>query len=53
MEITKQNLNQAIAALRQCAKENRKRITSTGAIRVSDLCDDVANYLERNLEGQQ
>ena len=47
MEITKQNLNQAIAALRRCADENRSRIISTGAIRVSDLCDDVADYLEK------
>ena len=47
MEITKQNLRQAIAALRQCANENRKRIISTGTIRISDLCDDVADYLEK------
>ena len=47
MEITKQNLNQALAALSQCANENRNKFTSTGAIRISDLCDDVADYLEK------
>jgi len=47
MEITINNLNQAIAALRQCAKENEGRTTDTGNIRVSDLCNDVATYLEK------
>ncbi len=47
MEITINNLNQAIAALRQCAKENKDRTTDTGNIRVSDLCNDVATYLEK------
>lgn len=47
MEITRNNLNQAIAALRQCAKENKGRTTDTGNIRVSDLCNDVATYLEK------
>jgi hypothetical protein len=46
MTITKGNLHQAIAALRQCAKENENGRTDTGAIRVSDLCSDVADYLE-------
>jgi hypothetical protein len=47
MEITFENLQQAIAALRQCAKENDGRQTDTGAIRVTDLCSDVADYLQR------
>ena len=47
MEITINNLNQAIAALRKCAKENKDRTTDTGNIRVSDLCNDVATYLEK------
>ena len=47
MTITKENLHQAIAALRQCAKENENRQTDTGAVRVTDLCNDVADYLER------
>lgn len=46
MKITKDNLHKAIAALRQCAKENEGKITDTGSIRVSDLCSDVADYLE-------
>lgn len=50
MEITKNNLNQAIAALRQCAKENKGRTTDTGNIRVSELCNDVATYLEKEWE---
>lgn len=50
MEITRNNLNQAIAALRQCAKENKDRITDTGNIRVSELCNDVATYLEKEWE---
>lgn len=47
MEITFENLQQAIAALRQCAKENDGRQTDTGAIRVTGLCNDVADYLQR------
>lgn len=47
MEITKKNLHQAIAALRQCAKENKGKQTDTGCIVVSDLCLDVADYLEK------
>lgn len=47
MKITFENLQQAIAALRQCAKENNGRQTDTGAIRVTDLCNDVADYLQR------
>ena len=47
MEVTINNLNQAIAALRQCAKENKDQATDTGNIRVSDLCNDVATYLEK------
>ncbi len=50
MEITRNNLNQAIAALRQCAKENKGRTTDTGNIRVSELCNDVATYLEKEWE---
>lgn len=46
MEITKENLHKAIAALRQCAKENKANITDTGKVVVSDLCLDVADYLE-------
>lgn len=45
MEITTNNLHQAIAALRQCAKENEKRKTDTGAVCVTNLCNDVADYL--------
>ena len=50
MEITRNNLNQAIAALRQCAKENQNKSIDTGNIRISDLCNDVATYLEKELE---
>lgn len=47
MEITYINLDKAIAALRQCAEENRKRHIDTASICVSDICSDVADYLER------
>jgi hypothetical protein len=47
MEITKDNLRKAIAALRQCAKENKNRVIDTGAINISALCQDVADYLEK------
>jgi hypothetical protein len=47
MVITNDNLHKAIAALRQCAKENENRQTDMGAVRVTDLCQDVAYYLER------
>jgi hypothetical protein len=46
MEINFDNLNQAIAALEQCASENKGKQTDTGAIRVSDLCRDVATFLK-------
>ena len=35
-----------INALRKCAKEHDNDRTSTGHIRVSDLCRDTANLLE-------
>ena len=35
-----------INALRKCAKEHNNDRTSTGYIRVSDLCRDTANLLE-------
>ena len=47
MTITKDNMHQAIAALRQCAKENENKQTDTGAVRVTDLCNDVADFLEK------
>lgn len=47
MEINFNNLNQAIAALEQCASENQGKLTDTAAIRVSDLCSDVATFLKR------
>lgn len=53
MEITKENLHIAIAALRQCAKENENTVTDTGKIRVLSICRDVADYLEQlNKEGK-
>ena len=45
MTINYDNIHQAIAALNQCAKENENRQTDTGAVRVSDLCTDVAYFL--------
>lgn len=47
MEINFNNLNQAIAALEQCASENKGKLTDTAAIRVSDLCSDVATFLKK------
>ena len=46
MKITKENLHMAIAALRQCAKENKATLTDTGKIVVADLCLDVADFLD-------
>lgn len=45
MTINYDNIQLAIAALNQCAKENEKRQTDTGAVVVSDLCTDVAYFL--------
>ena len=45
MTINYDNIHQTIAALNQCAKENENRQTDTGAVRVSDLCTDVAHFL--------
>lgn len=49
MKITKENVKQAIAALRKCANENEGKTTDTGTIIISALCRDVADYLE-NME---
>jgi len=46
MKITFENLHKAIAALRQCANENKGKPTDTGKVVVSDLCTDVADFLE-------
>lgn len=47
MEITKDNITQTISALRQCAKEHKRDNTPTCGIIVSELCTDVADYLEK------
>lgn len=47
MAITKENLKWAIAALRQCAKENMGKKPDPGCGVVSDICTDVANLLEK------
>lgn len=47
MNIKKDNIRQAIEALRKCAKEHENERTDTGSVRVTDLCNDVADYLER------
>ena len=52
MEITKNNLNQDIGALRWCTKENKSKTTDTGRIRISYLCDDVTTYLEKEYQGE-
>jgi len=49
MEITKETQHKAIAALRQCAKENENKPADTGAVRVSDLCRDVADIKAKRL----
>lgn len=46
MDININNLNQAIYALRKCADENKDKVTDTFKIRISDICIDVANYIE-------
>lgn len=45
MDINYKDLSKVIAGLKQCAKENENRNTDTGAIRVSGICSDVANFL--------
>lgn len=50
MTITKDNLHQAIAALRQCAKENAGKPTDTGNVVVAGLCADVADFLEKQFD---
>lgn len=51
MEIKKENLNQAIASLRQCAYEQKNCFNPTCGIIVSSLCNDVADYLEKIKNG--
>lgn len=46
MGLTESKKSQAVGALRKCAKEHEKDFTPTFNIRVSDLCSDVADYLE-------
>ena len=50
MEITFENLHRAIAALRQCAKENAGKPTDTGNVVVAGLCTDVADFLEKQFD---
>ena len=50
MKITHDNLQQVILALRQCAKEHGTERVSTFAIRTTDLCIDVADFLEGLLD---
>ena len=45
MKINYDNLSTAIKALERCAKENKDKQIDTGAIRISDLCRDVAEFL--------
>ena len=47
MEITRENIGQAINALRKCAEEHKKDVTPTFGIVVSSICNDVADYLEK------
>lgn len=49
MEITYDNLSQAIAALKKCAQEHEKDFVSTGHIVTADLCNDVAVFLQNLL----
>ena len=46
MGMTESKKAEAVGALRQCAKEHEKDFTYTFNIRVSDLCNDIADYLE-------
>ncbi|MGP1458958.1 MAG: hypothetical protein ACTTKL_06585 [Treponema sp.] len=50
MEITKDNIKETIYALRKCAKEHENERVSTGAVVTTDLCRDVADYLEKQLD---
>ena len=50
MLITQNNLQQVILALRQCAEEHKKERVPTFAICTTDLCTDVATFLESLLE---
>ena len=47
MTINYENINQVIAALNQCVKENENKQTDTLNIRVSNLCADVACFLRK------
>lgn len=46
MEINKDNLHLLINGLKQCAKENKGKFTSTGQVVVSNICEDTTKYLE-------
>ena len=46
MTITYKNLPQAIQALEKCAKEHEAEYVQTAHIRTSDLCKDVACFLQ-------
>lgn len=37
---------QAVGALRKCAKEHEKDVTYTGNVIVTNMCNDVADYVE-------
>lgn len=45
--MTESKKAQAVDALRKCAKAHEKDFTFTCEIRVSDLCNGVADYVEK------
>ena len=49
MEITYDNLPQAIAALKKCAQEHEKDFVPTGHIVTAELCNDVVMFLQNLL----
>lgn len=50
MKIAYDNLPQAIQALKKCAKEHENDYISFGAVRTSDLCEDVACFLQNLID---
>lgn len=52
MEITIENLDKAVVALRKCAKENEGKPTDTGNVVVANLCTDVADFLEEQYDAK-
>lgn len=53
MNITYEDLPQVIVALKRCAKEHEQELVPTGWIHTTQLCDDVAQFLQELVDNNK